>query len=200
MIYLASSSPRRRALMRKILPGRFRVLHPRHAEKRDPRIPLRRWLSRCALDKARSVAGRLSRGIVVAADTVVVTGNRVLGKPGNASNATRMLQQINGKSVRVLSAVAVVDAATGKTSRAIATTRLTMRKCSDAEIQRYVRTGEPLDKAGAIGIQGKGAAFVRSIRGDYFNVVGLPLPLLVRLLRCFGVVVRRFSPYRKSFA
>ncbi|OHB77871.1 MAG: septum formation protein Maf [Planctomycetes bacterium RBG_16_59_8] len=190
-MYLASGSPRRRALMSRILRGRFSVCRHRHEEQMTEGLSPRRLVSRCALSKARSAAERRTCGIVIGADTIVVDRGRILGKPDGAEDAARMLRGISGRTVKVLTAVAVVDIASGAVARGVETTFVTMRRLSRDEIRRYVRTGEPLDKAGAFGIQGKGAALVEKIRGDYENVVGLPLALLRRLLRRVGVFVRR---------
>jgi septum formation protein len=140
-----------------------------------------------ALAKAEEVAARLSRGLVIGADTLVVYGDRLFGKPRDPGEARDFLLALAGRTHRVITGIAVVDVETARNEVDTAETAVTMRPFDDQEAARYVATGEPLDKAGAYGIQGRGALLVESIRGDFFNVVGLPLVLLARLLRRFGI-------------
>ena len=188
-IVLASVSPRRAALLDQIhLP--FRA-HPsalgddgeaqlagEHAEACARRL---------ALAKARDVASGLTHGLVIGADTVVTCAERLLGKPRDPDEAQAFLLSLAGRTHQVITGVAVVEAATGRAEVDAAVTEVTMRPFDATEAARYVATGEPMDKAGAYGIQGRGALLVAEIRGDYFNVVGLPLVLLAALLRRFGV-------------
>ena len=140
-----------------------------------------------ALSKALSAAKSLSGGIVIGADTVVVCKKRILGKPETNENAIKMLNLISGHHVEVMTGIAVVDIGTGKKRVDVENTMVKIKKMNDKEIRDYVMTGEPLDKAGAFGIQGKGAVFIEGIIGDYFNVVGLPLFKLAKALKKFGV-------------
>lgn len=185
---LASASPRRAALLGQI--GlRFRVRASRLGDDGETALPgedAETHARRLALAKARDVAARLGRGLVVGADTVVVLRRRILGKPADPAEARVFLLALSGRTHRVVTGVAVIDAATGRSEVATAVTAVRMRRFDAAEAERYVATGEPMDKAGAYGIQGRGALLVSEIRGDYFNVVGLPLVLLVDLLRRFG--------------
>jgi septum formation protein len=142
---------------------------------------------RVALDKARVAAGRADNGIVIAADTIVVFGDTILGKPADARDAERMLGMLSGGVHRVISGLAVVDAKTGRMRTGVAVTTVWFRDLAPDEILSYVSTGEPLDKAGGYGIQEKGSLLVEKIEGCYFNVVGLPLSLLGKILREFGV-------------
>lgn len=143
---------------------------------------------RVALDKARVAACRIETGLVIAADTVVVMGADILGKPGNAPDAQRMLAMLAGKDHRVVSGLVLRDAASGRTETQVVSTKVWFRELTRDEIDAYVATGEPLDKAGAYGIQEKGALLVDRIEGCYYNVVGLPLAVLGELLRRFGVM------------
>jgi len=142
---------------------------------------------RVALDKARVVSARTAAGIVVAADTVVVLDDVILGKPVDDRDAERMLAKLSGKMHRVITGLAVLDTGTGKTRTESADTRVWFRTLTQDQIVSYVSTGESLDKAGAYGIQGKGSLLVDRIEGCYFNVVGLPLLLLDRMLADFGI-------------
>jgi septum formation protein len=188
-IILASASPRRAALLKQIgLP--FRT-HP-SALGDDGEAPLvgegaEAYACRLARAKAEEVAARLRRGLVVGADTVVVSDDRLLGKPRDRDEAQAFLLSLAGRTHRVISGLAVVDGTTGQAEVGAAVTGVTMRPFDAREAAKYVATGEPMDKAGAYGIQGRGALLVEAIQGDYFNVVGLPLTLLAVLLGRFGI-------------
>jgi len=144
----------------------------------------RSWAKAEAVAAARSHAG-----LVIGADTVVVVDGTALGKPGDAEEARAMLERLSGRSHLVISGLAVLDgsAGTGKVIHEVSV--VTFRRLSPSTIDAYVATGEPLDKAGAYGVQGKGAALVERVEGCYFNVVGLPLARLTTLLADFGVDV-----------
>jgi len=140
-----------------------------------------------ALAKANNVAEKHREAIVISADTVVVVGGEVLGKPVSASEAEEMLTLLQGRTHRVMTALAVVHAASGAVESDLVETRVRMLPMTSEEIRAYVGTGEPMDKAGGYAIQGLGAVLVDEIEGCYFNVVGLPLSRLAMLLRRFGV-------------
>lgn len=185
-IILASNSPRRRELLRQI--GVVFTSDPADVDERIlPGEGAEAYAVRVALDKARVAAGRAGSGIVIAADTIVVLGDTILGKPADTLDAERMLTMLSGKRHRVISGLAVVDAKTGRARTGTASTTVWFRNLIADEIRSYVSTGEPLDKAGAYGIQGKGALLIEKIEGCYFNVVGLPLSLLGKMLREYGV-------------
>jgi len=187
-IILASNSPRRRDLLRQI--GVDFTIDPADVDERVlPNETPEGYALRVALDKARVAAARAGAGIVIAADTIVVLENEILGKPADARDAERMLTMLSGKVHRVITGLAVMDAATGKTLSRASVTRVWFRSLAPREIASYAATGEPRDKAGAYGIQERGALFVDRIDGCYYNVVGLPLSLLGEMLRAFGVEV-----------
>jgi septum formation protein len=191
-IVLASASPRRAALLAQIgLPHR---VHPSQAGEeasgtREPHESPEGYAVRLALAKARDVAGQVGTGLVVGADTVVVRGRALLGKPHDPAEAHAFLLRLSGRTHRVTTGVAVVEARTGRAAAGASTTRVRMRRFGPDEAARYVATGEPLDKAGAYGIQGRGALLIDAVCGDYFTVVGLPLVLVADLLGRFGVDV-----------
>jgi septum formation protein len=186
-IVLASASPRRRELL-AMLGIPFRVAVPDVDETpRASELP-EAYVTRLAREKARAVAAREPRAVVLAADTTVVLRGRMFGKPATPEEAAAMLRRLQGRRHQVLTAVAV--ARDGRVEHALDATDVTFRRASDEEIASYVATGEPLDKAGGYAIQGKGAALVEGIRGDFFGVMGLPLRLALALLERFGV------PYR----
>jgi septum formation protein len=142
-----------------------------------------------ALAKARAVAVRVGKGIVLGADTVVVIDGEPLGKPADRDIARAMLRRLRGRAHEVITGVAVVDAASGRSETTAVVTRVLMAPASDAALDAYVAGGEPLDKAGGYAIQGEGAALVAGFVGSYSNVVGLPLAETARLLAAFGAPV-----------
>lgn len=185
-LILASSSPRRRELLRQV--GLDFAVDPADVDERllpgeSPGV----FAVRIAVDKARAAAGRAGHGIVIAADTIVVLGDEVLGKPTDSRDAARMLGLLSGTEHHVLTGLAVMDVRSGRMVTQLASTKVWFRKLDRREIEAYVATGEPLDKAGAYGIQEKGSLLVQRIEGCYFNVVGLPLALLGETLVSFGV-------------
>lgn len=151
--------------------------------------PLGDAVARLALRKARSIATRQPGALVLGADTIVVVEGRVLGKPSGPDEAATMLRQLRGRGHDVMTGVALVDAATGGEAARTVTSHVSMKAYSDAEIDAYVATEEPLDKAGAYAIQGAGGALVEALEGSWSNVVGLPLEATAALLRRFGVAV-----------
>jgi len=185
-IILASNSPRRKELLNQI--GIVFTTDPADVDEsiRIGEFP-KDYVIRVALDKARTAAARSERGIVIAADTIVVLAGDVLGKPADSGDAMRMLAMLSNRKHEVLTGVTVLDAISGKSLSCTALTGVWFRDLSRDEITAYVTTGEPFDKAGAYGIQGKGALLVDKIEGCYFNVVGLPLSLLGAMLKDFGI-------------
>jgi septum formation protein len=185
-VILASNSPRRRDLLRRI--GIQFTSDPADVDERvlageTPET----YAVRVALDKARVASRRAGAGVVIAADTIVVLDDAILGKPADLRDAERMLATLSGRMHRVITGLAVMDAATGKALTRTAETRVWFRDLSPQDIAWYVKTGEPFDKAGAYGIQEKGALLVSRIEGCYFNVVGLPLSILPDMLRELGI-------------
>ncbi len=166
----------------------FRVVAPNVDETRQGSELPERYVTRLAREKARVVAGRERGAVVLAADTTVVLRGEVFEKPQTPAAAVEMLAQLAGRTHQVMTAVAV--ARDGRLEHAVDVTDVTFRPLSGDQIAAYVATGEPMDKAGAYAIQGKGAALVEGIRGDFFGVMGLPLRLALELLERFGL------PYR----
>ena len=143
------------------------------------------YVTRLANAKATSVTGRHPNCVVVGADTLVVAKNQILGKPTDNQDAVKMLRQLSGRTHEVLTAVTVLRDA--QRASVIGSTRVTFIELSDQEVTAYVASGEPIDMAGAYAIQGLASRFVESIEGSYTNVVGLPIVLLIRLLRQVGI-------------
>jgi len=187
-IILASASPRRKELLEKI--GlKFEVDASNCVEEVDPALEPDELTRRISLTKAKSVAPRYKDALIIAADTIGVIGKKLLGKPHTADEARKMLAQISGKSHEVITGFTVLDTASNKVFSGTVNTKVYIKKLTGQEIAAYVRTGEPMDKAGAYGIQGLGAVIVEKIEGDYYNVVGLPLSALAEVLKEFGINV-----------
>jgi len=182
MLYLASKSPRRAELLDR-LGATYRVLDVDVPEVRAPGERAVDYVRRVARDKARAgwaqVAGEPGAR-VLGADTEVVLGEDVFGKPADAADAAAMLARLSGRAHTVLSAVAVIDASGER--EALSTTEVRFAALSPAQIAAYVATGEPMGKAGAYGIQGRAEAFVEHLSGSYSGVMGLPLHETARLL------------------
>lgn len=187
-IVLASSSPRRKELLTLIgIP--FKV-HPSQKEEHiDDNDSPNEIVEKLALMKAKDIAQNYSEGLIIGADTIVVKDGKVLGKPTDKTEAFKMLTLLQGQVHQVYSGIALIDAKTGKYEVSHQVTKVFMKDLTSEEIHAYIGTKEPLDKAGAYGIQGIGALFIDKIEGDYFNVVGLPLSKLETMLKAFGVNV-----------
>jgi len=178
-LILASQSPRRRELL-GLFRRPFTVRAADIDETLDPQLPPAEAVARISRRKAEAV-DRQETDVVIAADTVVVCDGQILGKPREEGDAFRMLRMLSGREHQVMTGLTVL-----RGGRAVSCTEVTevrFRDLSDREIRGYIRTGEPMDKAGAYGIQGGAALFVRSLHGDYFNVVGLPVCRLGEILR-----------------
>ena len=187
-IILASASPRRKEILSRT--GlRFRVEESGYDEDLKSAMRPRDLALFLSRQKARSVADRRRNAIIIAADTFIVFRRKVLGKPHTDAEAMRMLTELNGRVHTVITGYTVMDADTGKEISRYAETKVYFRQLTREEIESYVDSGEPLDKAGGYAIQGLGAALVRKIEGDFYNVVGLPLNMLVESLKKFGVNV-----------
>jgi len=186
-VILASGSPRRRQLLELI--GIPHEVRPSNIdETMRPRETPRRHAERLAREKASAIATREPDVITIAADTIVVVNRKVLGKPRDTDDARRMLAMLSGREHTVITAVAV---ARGRKLRsAIEEVKVKFRRLREDEIDAYIATDEPMDKAGAYGIQGFGATIVECVDCDYFAVMGLPLARLVTLLRDLGVRYR----------
>ena len=185
-IILASASPRRKELLEKI--GlTFKVEPSNYEEQVHSGLEPHEFAQKIALEKARTVASKHKDGIVIAADTFIVFGGQILGKPHTKNEARKMLETINGKSHSVITGFSIIDTSKNKTLSKSVETKIYIRKLTPAEIDAYVKSEEPLDKAGAYAIQGLGAVFVEKIEGDYFNVIGLPLSALTEALKEFGI-------------
>ncbi len=188
-LILASKSPRRAEILRNA--GFVFDVHTTHVdESRRPRESARHYVERLANAKARLAAEHAKRkgypAIVIGADTAVLAQGKILGKPSDVREARGMLRLLSGRTHQVLTGISILRVPGGGGTHHVEATRVRFLKISGAEIDDYIATGEPFDKAGAYGIQGIGGRFVASIEGCYFNVMGLPLARLWAMLKECG--------------
>jgi septum formation protein len=194
-IILASRSPRRIELLKKwgldfrVIPSNAREVS---AFKKPADI-----VKDLALKKAMSVSKKIKKGIVIGADTIVVLGNQIIGKPKNKSDAKRILGKLNGSCHKVYSGIAVCDASRNIFKTGFEVSRVKMRKLDDSDVERL--SVKHMDKAGAYAVQEKEDAFVEKIEGDYFNVVGLPYFKLKKMLLKFGIMLGHRSSIFAKF-
>jgi septum formation protein len=185
-IILASISPRRKMLL-DILGFPFTVDPSEFIEKIDADTKPHDIVYSFSQEKAKNIAHKYNDAIIIAADTVVALGKIAFGKPNSHQHAVEMLQQLSGKTHVVLTGYTVLDSATAKMVTQVESTAVTMKDLTLAEIEGYIAIEKPFDKAGAWAIQGIGSVFVKEIKGDYYNVLGLPLSALYETLKEFGV-------------
>jgi septum formation protein len=187
-IVLASASPGRRQLLEQL--GLKFTIDPSgcHEDLCVEKEPDARGCS-LSLEKAKKAASRYKDAVVIAADTFGVFEGRMIGKPRDSNEAREILISLSGRCHGVITGFTVMDSKTEKSITRTVETQVFMRRFSPSEIDDYVKTGEPLDKAGAYAIQGLGAALVERIEGDYYNVVGLPLFALCRTLEEFDIKI-----------
>ncbi|AKB52331.1 Septum formation protein Maf [Methanosarcina barkeri str. Wiesmoor] len=188
-IILASASPRRKELLKQLIGDNFLVYASSYEESPCPGMHPKELLLKHSAEKARDVAKHFNSGLVISADTSVFFNGELLGKPKSSEEAEKMLKLLSGQRFLVITGLTVLDLDSGKEISELKSTTVWMDKISNEQISAYVRTGEPLDKAGAFAVQGKGAAFVEKIEGDFFNVVGLPLFRLGKILQKAGVSI-----------
>lgn len=187
-IILASTSPRRKALLEqiglsaKIVPSNF-------AEKLNPRLKPPRQVELLAEGKAKAVAQDYADAVIIAADTVIVMNDEIISKPASEETAKANFRRYSGKCHSVITGFCIIDTATKKSVTKSVETRVCFKKLTQKEIDGYVASGEPMDMAGGYAIQGKAASLIERIEGDYFNVVGMPLTALVEELKRFGITI-----------
>ena len=185
-IILASKSPRRRALLEQMGVRDFRIVTPDIDEHMDRDLPPAELVRQISLEKAQAVAAQADPNtVVIAADTVVALDGVVLGKPADKEEAFRMLSLLSGNRHQVYTGLTVLRGE--QVFSQWEETSVTFRPLTAEEIEAYIATGEPMDKAGAYGIQGYGALFIEGISGDYYNVMGLPVCRLGQILGQLGM-------------
>ena len=187
-IVLASNSPRRKELLTKIGIEKFKIISPNVDESVEDNLSPAEIVEQLSLRKARAAAKKAGPDdLIIAADTVVALDGAVLGKPHDEADAFAMLSALSGREHHVYTGVTVLRGEDVVTQHE--ETAVTFRDIRPDEIRGYIATGEPMDKAGAYGIQGLASVFVDRLAGDYYNVMGLPLCALCRMLRNAGVTV-----------
>jgi septum formation protein len=179
-LVLASTSPRRRDILSRLcLP--FTVVAPRFEECENPAHSAKEEVAIFAEAKGRSVAGQFSNAIIIGSDTLIDCEGEKIGKPKDAADARRILRRLRGRTHTIWTAVAILEGV--ETAVSVEALGVTMRQVSDEAIDRYVETGEPLDKAGAYAIQGGAASWIERIDGDLLAAIGLPLSPILTFLR-----------------
>lgn len=182
-LILASQSPRRKEIL-SLLDIPFKIMVSDADESVDLSLPPYFIAESLSLKKAIAVSKNINTdALIIGADTIVVIDGRILGKPKDEEDARIMLTSLSGRTHSVISGVTVLDTKSAKSESFYVETEVTFFPLTDDEITNYIKSGEPMDKAGAYGIQGRGGKFVEKISGDYFNVVGLPLSKLYQVLK-----------------
>jgi septum formation protein len=187
-IILASASPRRKELL-ELIGLQFKIDPGDYKENMNLKLGPHELARALSLEKAKSVAEKYNNAIIIAADTFVIIRGQLLGKPHTEEEARKMLVLLDGATHSVITGFTILDTDTGRKISRSVETKVTFRKLTEKEIDAYIKTKEPLDKAGAYAIQGLGSILVKRIEGDYFNVIGLPLCPLVECLMEFGIRV-----------
>lgn len=186
-IILASASPRRKELLNS-MGLEFEVIPSQVEENIENEKFSLELIENLATEKAEEVANKITApSIVIGSDTVVVINNKILGKPKDKNDAFNMLKMLSGNTHQVVSGIAVIDTETGKTIKDSVVSEVNFKQLSDEEINAYIKTGEPMDKAGAYAIQGLAGMFVKSINGCYSNIVGISVFKLAEMLKKIGV-------------
>lgn len=184
-LVLASSSPRREEILNQ-LKLKFTIVPGKIDESNFNSSSPEELVKKLAVEKARSVSGLVEDALIIAADTIVVYENQILGKPADQAEAKEQLQLLSGREHSVITGIAVLDSETDEILVDRNITRVKMLNFTEEKIDKYISTGEPMDKAGSYGIQGLGGLFVEEIEGSYYSVVGLPIHQLAELLDKFN--------------
>lgn len=186
IIILASGSPRRKKLLEQI--GLTFIVKTSDVDEDDvPVLPPHALVEYISLKKAKKISEKYPKAVVIGADTLIVCKGEIIGKPNSEKDAKDILKKLSGQVHTVITGVTVIKENKVLTRHELS--KVYFKKLTDEEIDSYVKTGEPMDKAGAYGVQEKGVLFVEKIEGDYQNVVGLPIILLVNMLAEFGIDV-----------
>lgn len=185
-IILASTSPRRKEILEKL---ELQFVTEASPFKEDMTLDLvpEDLAKHLAEGKAKAVAEKHKNAIIIGADTFIVFGGKILGKPSSEEKARKMLKMLSGKQHSVFTGFAIIDTDTKKMDSRVVETKVYFKKLTDQDIDDYIASGEPIDKAGSYAIQGLGAKLIKKIEGDYFNVMGLPLNALIKSLKDFGI-------------
>ncbi len=194
-IILASTSPRRHGLAQQ-MGLEFEIVPSNYEEDMSMDIGPAELSMTLAYGKAKEVAVRLKKGVVLGVDTFIVFEGKKLGKPKSKEDAFLMLKSFSGKSQEVYSGVTIIDCETGQELKDFEVTKVKFREMEDSEINNYIKTGEPMDKAGSYGIQDLGAVFVEKIDGCYSNVMGFPIHNIYKNLKKLGVDIFEYEKWQ----
>jgi septum formation protein len=186
-IILASSSPQRKDLLNQ-LGVTFEIIPSNFDEDSVKKIAPKEYVKKLARCKAEFVASTQKEGVIIGVDTVITLNNEIIGKPKDEEDATRTLRKLSGKTHNVVSGICVINKYLNKTVTSAVVTKVKFRKLNDKLIKEYIKSKEPLNKAGSYGIQGKGAILIEEINGDYYNIVGLPLTTLAKILESMKLI------------
>ncbi len=185
-IILASESPRRKEILEKT--GlKFKVVKSNFKEYIDPKLTPHELVRKLSLEKAKAVFNNYKNSIIIAADTIVICENKIFGKPKDKRDAREMLKFLSNKNHLIITGFTIMSSDLKKPITKSQVSKVYMRKISKAEIDYYIKTKEPFDKAGAYAIQGKAKKFIEKIDGDILNAIGLPLNSLMKELKKLGV-------------
>ena len=182
-VVLASASERRQELLKRIVDKFDIIISDFNEDEVKLKSDVSDYVKEIALGKANDVANKIKEpSVIIGVDTIVTINNKVLGKPKDKEDAFNMLSELSGKVHKVYSGIAIINTRTNEVLQDSVCTEVVFSTLSNDEIREYIESGEPLDKAGAYGIQGKGGVFVEKINGCYYNVVGLPLNKIKNML------------------
>lgn len=185
-IILASQSPWRKTILEK-LGLTFQVVVSDYEEDMTLKLPPHQLALTLARGKAEAVAKKHPDALIIAADTFIIFGDELMGKPGTPERAIEMLTKLSGNWHEIITGFVILDGETGKETEQLVSTRVHLREADQEEIRAYVATGEPLNVAGGYAVQGRAGALIDRIEGDYWNIVGLPMSALVVELKKFGI-------------
>jgi len=195
-IILASTSPRRKGLLQQMGID-CEVIPSDYEEDMKMNLSPKELAKVLAYGKAKDVSDKLKDGIVIGVDTFLVYKGNKIGKPHTKENAYKMLKMFSGKTIEVYSGVALINAKTKEEIKDYEVSKFKFKDLSDKEIKDYIATGEPLDKAGAIAIQGLGSIFIREVHGCYANIVGFPIHNIYKNLQKLGVNIFEYDQWKK---
>jgi len=196
-IILATTSPRRKGLLQQMGID-FDIIASNYEEDMTLDLSPEELARTLAYGKALDVANKIKDGIVIGVDTFLVYNKKKLGKPHTPEKAEKMLKMFSGKTIKVYSGVALINAKTKKEIKDYEVSEFTFRKISDKEIKSYIKTKEPLDKAGAIAIQGLGSIFIKKVNGCYANIVGFPIHNIYKNLTKMGVDIFEYEGWNRK--
>lgn len=196
-IILASTSPRRHGLAQQ-MGLEFEIVPSSYEEDMSLNLNSEELAMALAYGKAKDVAQKYSDGIVLGVDTFISFNNQKIGKPKTEEEAKKLLRNFSGKEVQVYSGVALIDCETKQEIKDFEVSQVKFKELSDEEIDRYVKTGEPMDKAGAFAIQGLGSIFIEKVNGCYANIVGLPIANVYKNLKKLGVDIFEYDNWRNK--